>query len=163
MDTKDINLLIEILRHKGRDDLANLLIGSRSRVEDSGQFGSNWNAVISTFVIYSPIKNFYTLRSLKELDNTILLVSILDLYPHEADAPEIRDVGFRILRDTDAPENTSNKPSGSKTGIDVFISYSTDDKQVASEIKAALATAGFTAFLAHEDIRPSLEWVDVIH
>jgi len=162
MDGKDIDLLIEILKHKGRGDLGNLLIGSKSEIDESRQFGSNWGAVISSFIIYSPIKNFYALRNLNEADNMVLLAGVLDLYPHEADAPEIVDVGFRILRDTDAADSNSSKPTGSKTGVDIFISYSTDDKEIAGEIKSALSAAGFTAFLAHEDIRPSSEWVDVI-
>jgi len=40
----------------------------------------------------------------------------------------------------------------------VFISYQTEDKIVAGKIKNILAGAGFTSFMAHEDINVSEEW-----
>ena len=39
-----------------------------------------------------------------------------------------------------------------------FISYQTEDKVVAGKIKNILAGAGFTSFMAHEDINVSDEW-----
>ena len=39
-----------------------------------------------------------------------------------------------------------------------FLSYQTADKAVAGQLKVILASAGITAFLAHEDIAVSEEW-----
>jgi hypothetical protein len=39
-----------------------------------------------------------------------------------------------------------------------FISYQTEDRAVAGQMREALAPAGVTAFLAHEDIEVSVEW-----
>ncbi|MBB1127252.1 toll/interleukin-1 receptor domain-containing protein [Thiospirillum jenense] len=39
-----------------------------------------------------------------------------------------------------------------------FISYQTDDKHIAGQIKIALERIGINAFLAHEDIEVSEEW-----
>jgi hypothetical protein len=40
----------------------------------------------------------------------------------------------------------------------VFISYQTNDKQVAGQLKTMLSKAGIQSFLAHEDIEVSNEW-----
>ena len=42
--------------------------------------------------------------------------------------------------------------------LKAFMSYSTDDKQLAGRIKEQLATFGIDVFLAHEDLTPSSEW-----
>ncbi|GAH19914.1 unnamed protein product, partial [marine sediment metagenome] len=38
------------------------------------------------------------------------------------------------------------------------LSYSSKDKELAGQLKAELEGRGFTAFLAHEDIKPTKEW-----
>jgi len=44
----------------------------------------------------------------------------------------------------------------------VFLSYSYEDRHTASQIKNELETSGLHVFMAHDDIKPSLEWQDVI-
>jgi hypothetical protein len=45
----------------------------------------------------------------------------------------------------------------------IFLSYSAEDKSLAGEIKHSLEDQfGVEAFLAHEDIKPSSEWQEVI-
>ncbi len=46
--------------------------------------------------------------------------------------------------------------------MDAFISYSSQDKLIAHATKKALTNAGFTAFLAHDDLQVSEEWRDSI-
>lgn len=46
--------------------------------------------------------------------------------------------------------------------IKIFLSYSTDNKEGVGRIKTWLTNFGFEAFLAHEDITPSLEWQNEI-
>jgi hypothetical protein len=41
----------------------------------------------------------------------------------------------------------------------LFLSYSTNDRQLAGKIKENLSKAGFDVFLAHEDITPTDEWL----
>lgn len=55
----------------------------------------------------------------------------------------------------------SDRPYIGRT-IRVFISYSTKDKLLAGKIKDLLEVYGLEVFLAHEDIRPSADWQDVI-
>ena len=47
--------------------------------------------------------------------------------------------------------------------IKVFISHNHKDYEFAKEIKSFLENWGFDVFLAHKDIKPSKEWVEVIH
>lgn len=42
--------------------------------------------------------------------------------------------------------------------LNAFISYSSDDKEIAGIVKKALSNLGIDSFLAHEDITPSQEW-----
>ena len=53
------------------------------------------------------------------------------------------------------------KPYFGKT-IRFFVSYSTKDKLIAAKIKELLERYGFEVFLAHEDIRPSEDWQDIL-
>ena len=48
------------------------------------------------------------------------------------------------------------------TGFRVFISHRVEDKAKATELKKQLAKYGITAFVAHEDIEPSKEWMTTI-
>ncbi len=49
-----------------------------------------------------------------------------------------------------------------KGQIEVFISYSTLDKKFATELKEKMNLFGLKAFLAHQDLNPSVEWQDTI-
>lgn len=42
--------------------------------------------------------------------------------------------------------------------LNAFISYSSEDKEIAGIVKNALLNLGINSFLAHEDITPSQEW-----
>ena len=42
--------------------------------------------------------------------------------------------------------------------LKVFISYSTNDKILAGELKSTLEYFGFDVFLAHHDLHPTVEW-----
>lgn len=49
-----------------------------------------------------------------------------------------------------------------ESGFRVFISHRVEDKEKATELKKQLAKYGITAFVAHEDIEPSKEWMTTI-
>jgi hypothetical protein len=46
--------------------------------------------------------------------------------------------------------------------VRIFLSYSSKNKKGAGQVKKWLTEFGFNVFLAHDDIRPSLEWQKVI-
>ncbi|OGZ28564.1 MAG: hypothetical protein A2427_02365 [Candidatus Nealsonbacteria bacterium RIFOXYC1_FULL_40_7] len=159
MDNKDITTLIEILKHKRREDLSSLLKESLSEVEQSTQYGSRWNSVISSFLIFAPLDNYYKLKDLEEKDKKIILDSILEIYPIADGLPEITLMEFRILR-----EEYRNKELATYVGrtVRVFVSYSTEDKKFAGELKQQLEELGLEVFIAHEDINPSSDWQETI-
>jgi hypothetical protein len=53
-------------------------------------------------------------------------------------------------------------PNGPVNPRAIFISYATEDKELAGKIKECLEEIGYQAFLAHEDIEPTARWRDKI-
>ncbi len=161
MDDKDIQTLVRVLRYKNKPELAGLVEGSFSELSDSGQYGSRFNSTLCTFIIFAPLEKYYRLKQLTNDRKEELLEALLDVYPHADEEPEIVEIEFRLMRE---PSTQASIPDtmGQKSNVEVFITYSTKDKIVAGEIKRALVDAGLTAFLAHEDIRPSEEFIPVI-
>lgn len=49
-----------------------------------------------------------------------------------------------------------------RSQMKIFLSYSSQDKTIAGQIKWSLERFGFEVFLAHEDIEPSSEWQEAI-
>jgi len=92
---KDIIELIKILRSKNRKDIAELLIGCRSEIEQTDQYGSYWNKFLSIFSIYTPTKNYQKLVKLSEDDRELILNSLLEIYPKSEDL-EIGFLNFKL-------------------------------------------------------------------
>lgn len=55
-----------------------------------------------------------------------------------------------------------SKSRVSEDVLQIFLSYSTKDKEIAGQIKKGLEGLGLEVFLAHQDIRPSVAWMDEI-
>ena len=91
---EDINKIRRILKIRGFNDLADLLIDSTSYVNQSNQFGSLWYSVISQFEIYSPEKQHKELVKLSNQRKSEILNCIYILYPIVEEAPEITEVVF---------------------------------------------------------------------
>ena len=88
--------LIKKLKKKGRNDLTELLIGCRSSIEETDQYGSYWNKFLSSFIIYAPKKKYQQLENLTEGDREIIKQSILEMFP-KSEESEIGFLCFRIL------------------------------------------------------------------
>ena len=161
MDNKDVKTLSKVLIHKKRADLVFLLKNCLSEVESTGQLGSRWDSVLSTFLIFAPIEQYFKLKQLDEDDQELILNSILDIYPLSDGAPEIESIEFRILREEDGYENRELSTYVGRT-VRVFVSYATANKILAGNLKVALEEFGLEVFLAHEDINPSAEWPGAI-
>lgn len=162
MDDKDIKLLSKLLKQKGRIDLSELLIGSKGSINESSQYGSYYNSVISTFEIHAPVEKYFLLKELDEDDRKTIFDLILDIYPHKDEAPEIVSVNIRLLKEDDSIMHQEKIVASSINSIRIFISYSHEDKILAGQIKQYLENFKLEVFLAHEDISPSLEWQNVI-
>lgn len=167
---KDIARLREILKLEGREDIADLLKLSSSQIVDSGQFGSYANSILSTFEIYSPLRENHELRKLAEQEQSMILDALIELYPHRDNAPEITSVSYFIKEEeAEAPSiarafEPPKKENAPRKVIKTFISYSSKDKHIAGTFKKRLEDLGIglEVFLAHEDIMGSKEWEDEI-
>lgn len=163
MENTDIQTIIKILDHKKRNDLSVLLRNCLSEIEQSLTFGSVWNSVISSFLIYAPVEDYFKLKKLSEDNQGVVLDSIKDIYPITENAPEIISIEFRILREGEYKNQELSSYIGRT--VRVFLSYSTamkEDRELAGNLKIQLEELGLEVFLAHEDINPSSEWQEVI-
>lgn len=94
MEDLDIIKLRKILVYKGKQDIADLLMHSRSFVNESTTFGSRWYSRLSVFEIYSPVSKNEKLSTLNDSDKKIIFDSIRQIYPLKDEAPEITKVEF---------------------------------------------------------------------
>src|SRR3989344_1788114 len=163
MNDQDIKTLQEILLHKKRPDLAELLGDCSSEINSWGQYGSVHNSILSEFIIYTPVSKFYTLKELPKSDRDKIFKSILDMYPITEGAPEIQSFNIRILK-VGIKENilVTSASTFIERNVRVFISYSSLDAGLAGGIKRGLERLGMDVFIAHDDIIPSLEWIKTI-
>lgn len=126
MDEQDIKIIIQLLEAKERKDLVGLLRGSVAEVEQTGQFGSYWNSIISYFNIYLPADAFIKSKSLAEADKKVIYDCVLDLYPLGNEGPEIQGVYFYVKRDDaneeDVGTETAELSLGEKIEFDKSIS-----------------------------------------
>lgn len=167
---EDIINIRKILTYRNKDKLAKLLEHSRSNVRVSGTFGSRYNSLLSTFEIYSPIKQHDILVNLSENEINDLMEAILQIYPVKDNAEEITNIEFyldtenidAVIEDEFDGYELSNYINTNK-GLLGFISYSHEDKIIAGEIKKKLDSLGFEVFLAHEDIEPTTQWEKEIY
>jgi HEPN domain-containing protein len=97
MDASIIEL-IRYLRQKRRNDLADLIIGSMSDVEDTTQYGSYLNKYLSVFSICAPLAQYRKLQELNENDRDFILGCIKDMFPKSEDL-EVSYLDFKILQD----------------------------------------------------------------
>lgn len=97
MDAPVIDI-IDRLKEKGRSDLANLLIGCRSGVEQTDQYGSYWNHFVSCFIIYAPKQKYKQLQKISKDDKDLILQCILEIFPKSEDL-EIGWLSFKLLPD----------------------------------------------------------------
>lgn len=96
MKDKDIEKLRKILVSKGRTDIANLLMYSRSVLNESSTFGSRSFSYLSTFDIYSPVSTNEELLLLNGLDENLIYKSVRQIYPLKDEAPEIAKVNYYV-------------------------------------------------------------------
>ena len=107
---KNITTLIKKLVSNGQNDLVRLLIGCRSGIEETDQYGSYLNKFLSNFIIYAPNKNYQKLQQLPENDRQKILDSILKNFPSSEDL-EIGNVSFKLLPNEKKLEQNKNLAS----------------------------------------------------
>lgn len=96
---EDIKIIRKLLESQGRKDLSDFLVDASSEIEQTGQFGSYWNSVISFFNISLPIDSYIKSKDLSSEDKQIILDAVLDVYHHGDNGIEIQGVFFYIQKD----------------------------------------------------------------
>jgi hypothetical protein len=162
MDDKDIKTLIKVLEHKGETNLSLLLKGCQNEIDFSGQWGTKWKSILATFIIYAPIEQYFKLKKLSKKEEKIIIDSILDVYPVVDNGPEINSVDFRIVKEDQSEYENRELSSYVGRTVRVFMSYTTEDKELAGGFKKSLENVGLEVFLAHEDINASSDWPKTI-
>jgi len=87
--------LIKKLKSRNRNDLANLLVGCKSGIEETNQYGPYLNK-LSSFVIYAPKENYGKLQKISKNDTDTIFQFVLEFYPKSEDL-EIGFLNFRPL------------------------------------------------------------------
>lgn len=164
----DIKTLQEILRLEGRSDLADILNKSTSRVDQSSSYGSFAFSALSSFEIYSPVKENFNLKKLSHEDHKLIFDSVLQIYPPRPESPEIVHIQF-LISNNSSPSlidqsslNIQEISENKYSSVRIFISYSSKEKKLAGAFAKFLAEFNFDVFLAHNDIEPSKEWEEEI-
>lgn len=96
MKDKDIEKLRKILVSKGRTDIADLLMHSRSVLNESSNFGTKWYSLLSTFDIYSPVSKNEELLLLNGSDENLIFKSVRQIYPLKDESPEITKINYYV-------------------------------------------------------------------
>jgi len=160
--------LIEICQHQKQGELVELLENSHSRFQEIGY--DNWNGGTTTWALglEVPTAMFATVQPrLSEVEKSLLQrLDFLDrVYPHDP----IREVTITPLTSAQIPLGQRMAASDVevrhlwKDGcVRLFLSHVSQYKVQASALKDALAKRGISAFVAHEDIEPTLEWQNEI-
>ncbi len=81
-----------------------------------------------------------------------------------------RHIDENLISALDSFNLTNNQTEFIKSNFDllecnkikVFLSYSSKDKKIVSNLKEALTYLGLESFMAHDDIQPSEEWQNII-
>ncbi|TFH16153.1 TIR domain-containing protein [Candidatus Bathyarchaeota archaeon] len=107
------------------------------------------------------IQNGSSSFNLNDEDKTLLknIEDFLDEYIIEK---KEADSSFLDRIENMSNENPLSENQNDSNDIKIFLSYSYKDRHIASQIKTHLETSGLTVFMAHDDIKPSLEWQIVI-
>lgn len=157
----------ELLLAEGYDIESKLL--NPSNVQESVISHDNWNGGIDTYAIRIGIapSEYATLKRKKEIEKIEETIS-------EAIRESSKDdEGVIIGKVQIVPQSGAySLPFSSISNIDqsmwqtgyyrMFISHKVENKDTASNLKKALEHYGISGFVAHEDIKPTKEWLNTI-
>ena len=97
---ESLEAVAEVLRHRNRYDLANLLSQATVAFDVSTTYGSLLFSMITTAEIYAPISDYDRLRALSQEDNERILDALLEIWPPRAHDMEITGVAYRLDPDS---------------------------------------------------------------
>ena len=102
--------VIQILRHRNRNDLASLLSRARVDFDVSSEYGNFLFSRLTTAEIYAPLADYDRLKSLSPENSERILEVILEIWPPRAHDMEITGVAYRLYQgwSDDIPNDTEN-------------------------------------------------------
>jgi hypothetical protein len=164
--TKDISLLFDPLRDLARfgpDDAVRRVLTEGTPELREGDY-DNWNggATRYTLLLHVPIHVY------AEVEGTIEAIEAeISKKVERLQRQETNDFISQVIVNPTAATSGRVVPareSGfwSPGHFRLFISHLSKDKRSAGNLKDSLASSGISAFVAHEDIKPTEEWQDEI-
>lgn len=161
---KVLATLIELYRHQKKNDIINILINAKSKIEETSYDNWNGGTYFYSLSLDIPVEIFSSIESNlnkyeKEIESKLQVV--------------LRDTGNSILNsviirpfivqygEIDLKAEPTEKDIKQIWGsglLKAFISHQHSDKLHAAHLKYQLMKFKIAAFVAHEDIEPTLLW-----
>ena len=153
----------EILRHQRSLELVEVLTASTARIEETGYDGWNEGTTYHTLFLDVPIPLFSRLEpDLARVESAIaekIKSSIKntgnDLLTNVVLAPVLVDPMSTVVRPAAESEAERIWEPGT---FRLFLSHVSAHKVTVGNLRGQLRPLGVSAFVAHEDIEPTLEW-----
>jgi len=159
-----IPTLADLFRHQGRDDIVELLEAAHARFDETDY--DNWNGGTSTWALRLevPVGIFASVEfHLSQIESDVS--AKLNHWDRQFSNDHFGEVTISPISAGSAPAGHRMAPSE----VDVrrlwtdgrfrlFLSHVSKHRVAVSRLKDALWLCGIDAFVAHEDIEPSLEW-----
>jgi hypothetical protein len=173
---KALAFLSEHYRKKDRPDLQKLLVNSKYYVEEGYDYdnwnGGSWGHAIHFLVpsnIYHEIHDSIDkiedifgkdISRINKCPNEYLAKIFIELQDDKNLENWREKSGVLMSHDTISEEshNKDLEKIWQPHCLRLFLSHKSDYKAQASELKAYLSLLGISAFVAHEDIKPTKEW-----
>jgi len=160
--------LIDIFRHQNKPEIVELIENAHAYFDETDY--DNWNGGTYTWALRLevPVHVFASAEPrLPEIEKDVetKLEYLARLYPND----HVREVTVTPLTSDEATLGQRMAPSEIDVRrlwddghVRLFLSHVSKHKSEVSALKNALKDRGISAFVAHEDIEPSLEWQNEI-
>ena len=156
--------LVELLEHQGQLALADMLRAAQARIEHTES--DNWNGGTDYFTLFLelPVRHFAPIEPTLERVEEAIGAKLTRIF---------RAGSGRVLRRVEITATASEirtlsrSPTASSSEVThiwdagflrLFLSHVSAHKVAAAGLKRELGFLGVSVFVAHEDIKPSLEW-----
>lgn len=162
-----LSTLTEIYRHQGNAEISSLIGTATARLDETEYDNWNGGTTLWSLVLELPIPNYSLIEPrAQKIEKDIL--SKLSFANRQVNGNQItsivispRSPDISMTPNLEVIEKESERIWPSK-GMRLFLSHLATDKLKVSALKEQLRSRGISAFVAHEDITPSLQWRDEI-
>jgi len=160
--------LADIYRHQGQSDIVELLESASARIEQTSYDNWNGGTYIYALMLDVPVPVFASVEpKLQEIERNISLK--LGMICRNLGNDQFGSVTITPLTSKSTSVGPRAKPADAevrhiwKEGFfRLFLSHVSAHKVAVAKLKSELQLRGISAFVAHEDITPSLEWQNEI-